>query len=227
MESVRRHVPRNHARLAIIWEAPCLGGCRCTNASLGGFMVAWFLAGPPRRARWVLLARAFRTLVFHYGREGGAYAEESCSDGLARHPAGTAKTLGRRWWCTLNRHLVRSRFSETVSISPPVRMKYTCGYVENLFHETSRNFWKKKINFEDFQKNIMLPLLLSFFRGTESRKILQVFFFLKHQVISELSFIRIEFRKSSPVKNDNTMISYVTDIYKYFIQRASPAWRNI
>lgn len=42
--------------------------------------------------------------------EGGAYAEESCSDGSARHPAGTAKTLGRRWWCTLNRHLVRSRF---------------------------------------------------------------------------------------------------------------------
>lgn len=127
----------------------------------------------------LLLARAFRTLVFHYGREGGAYAEESCSDGLARHPAGTAKILGRRWWCTLNRHLVRSRFSETVSIPPPVRMKYTRGYVENLFHETSRNFWKKKINFEDFQKNIMLPLLLSFFSRNRISKNTPSFLFFK------------------------------------------------
>lgn len=67
--------------------------------------------------------------------EGGAYAEESCSDGLARHPAGTAKTLGRRWWCTLNRHLVRSRFSETVSIPPPVSVKYAWLYGKLVLNE--------------------------------------------------------------------------------------------
>lgn len=67
--------------------------------------------------------------------EGGAYAEESCSDGLARHPAGTAKTLGRRWWCTLNCHLVRSRFSETVSIPPPVSVKYAWLYGKLVLNE--------------------------------------------------------------------------------------------
>lgn len=37
---------------------------------------------------------------------------------------------------------------------------------------------------------------------------------------------RIKFQNDL-VENDDTMILYVTDIYKYFIQRASPAWRNI
>lgn len=155
--------------------------------------------------------------------EGGAYAEESCSDGLARHPAGTAKTLGRRWWCTLNRHLVRSRFSETF----PSHHRWAWnmrGYMENLS-------WTSFV----FQKSmLMLPLLLSWFLSNwisiNTVSGCSKFSFLKHRVCDEsIRFVRISNRVSkwSPVENDDTMILYVTDIYKYFIQRASPAWRNI
>lgn len=80
--------------------------------------------------------------------EGGAYAEESCSDGLARHPAGTAKTLGRRWWCTLNRHLVRSRFSETVSIPP--REREICVAIWKTCPERASYFKKVCLCFPSF-----------------------------------------------------------------------------
>lgn len=65
--------------------------------------------------------------------EAGTYAKESCSNGLVRHPAGTTKTFGRRWWCTLNRHLVRSRFPETVSCHHGEHE--ISGFLEDLFRE--------------------------------------------------------------------------------------------
>lgn len=112
--------------------------------------------------------------------EGGAYAEESCSDGSARHPAGTAKTLGRRWWCTLNRHLVRSRFYKKPF---PCHHRWTWNMWKNLScHKTreilyfcchrdelkfGREGEKKKINFDAlYSKKYAFPSSFLFSSGS-------------------------------------------------------------